>query len=228
MPKFRLLSLPLRSDDPSWPGAPPPARTEVYSAISQGDVANQTVIHLFSHSGTHLDAPKHFNDAGAIAADLPIESYIFFKPTVIEIPRGRDGAITRADLEPFTEQIKAADIVCLRTGWSAQRSTDPATYAEFGPRITTDAAQFFMDNFPDLRGIAIDAVSIAAPHFVEDARKAHWIFTGVGREDGRFILLFEDLRIDSDLGDAVRIYTIPLYIPESDGSPCTIFAEFAD
>ncbi|MEQ8677359.1 MAG: cyclase family protein [Aggregatilineales bacterium] len=74
---FRLLSFPLTETAPVWPGNPPSAKTEVASAIADGDVANTTVLHLFSHSGTHLDAPKHFNDAGKSAYQLPIENYIF-------------------------------------------------------------------------------------------------------------------------------------------------------
>ncbi|MCU0503532.1 MAG: cyclase family protein, partial [Anaerolineae bacterium] len=62
--RYRLLSYPLSAASPVWPGNPPSARTEPFSSIAGGGNSNTTLLHLFSHSGTHLDAPKHFNDAG--------------------------------------------------------------------------------------------------------------------------------------------------------------------
>ncbi len=62
MTEFRLLSYPMTNDAPVWPGNPPAAQTKAASSIAAGDMANTTVLTLFSHSGTHFDAPKHFND----------------------------------------------------------------------------------------------------------------------------------------------------------------------
>jgi kynurenine formamidase len=94
--------------------------------------------------------------------------------------------------------------------------------------LDPDAARYLMETFPNLRAVAIDAASIGAPEKEQPTIDTHQILTGKGREDGRYLLIFEDLRIDSDLGDANRIYAWPLFIVGSDGSPCTIVAEFAD
>jgi kynurenine formamidase len=56
--------------------------------------------------------------------------------------------------------------------------------------------------------------------------ETHRLLTGAVKGDGRFIIILEDLRVDSDLGAAERIYAWPLFIEGSDGSPCTIVAEF--
>ena len=223
---FRVLSYPLRPDDPVWPGNPPPVRAEAFQAIANGDVVNTTVLHLFSHSGTHLDAPKHFNEYGPAAIDLPIEAYIFFAPAVVTVPKPQGGLIVPAEIEQYAEKISAADIVFLYTGWSAVRSRDPHRYATRGPALHPDTARVFIDEFPTLRAVAIDAVSIGSPQHEQEAIETHQILTGVGREDGRFLLIFEDLRIDPDLDNAVRIYAWPLFIEGSDGSPCTMVAEF--
>ena len=79
-----------------------------------------------------------------------------------------------------------------------------------------------------MKGVAIDAVSIGAPDFRDELRETYRILTGVGRTDGRFLLILEDLRIDPDMDRARRIYAWPLQIEGSDGSPCTIVAEFPD
>jgi arylformamidase len=225
---FRLLSYPLSSSSPVWPSNPLAVKTEAHSSIIKGDVANTTILHLYSHSGTHLDSPKHFNEQGASAYQLPIENFIFFAPVMLDVPKSENGAIRQADLQPYAESLANADLALLRTDWSSQRATDPERYAGQGPFLHPDGARFLMNSFPRLKAVAIDAVSIGAPGFPDETVETHRILTGVGRTDGRFLLIFEDLRIDPDLSRARRIYAWPLFIEESDGSPCTIVAEFPD
>lgn len=223
---YRLLSYPLSAQAPVWPGNPPAAETEPYGSIARGGKSNTTRLRLFSHSGTHVDAPKHFNDGGPSAVELPIEAFIFSRPYVVEIPKPAGGFITRAELEPQWEALQRADLCLLRTGWSRVRSTDPDRYARQGPLLHPDAARFLVDACPSLRGVATDAISIGAPGYGRESVETHQILTGLGRTDGRFLLIFEDLRIDADLGRARRIFGWPLFIEGSDGSPCTVVAEF--
>jgi kynurenine formamidase len=203
-------------------------KTEAHSSIAQGNNSNTTVLHLFSHSGTHLDAPKHFNDQGASAYELPIEQYIFFAPVVLDVPKPDGGLIAQAELAPYAGPLANADLALLRTQWSDVRDSDPERYVNKGPLLHPDGARFLMESFPHLKGVAIDAVSIGAPGFPHESVETHRILTGVGRTDERFLLIFEDLRIDPDLGHAHRIYAWPLFIEGSDGSPCTIVAELPD
>ncbi|QPC84083.1 cyclase family protein [Phototrophicus methaneseepsis] len=224
---FRLLSFPLSASAPVWPGNPPAAQTEANSAIANGDNANTTILHLFSHSGTHLDAPKHFNDAGASAYQLPIDRYIFHSPLVLEVPKPEGGPIHQYELEPYAQQLGAADLAMLRTGWIEKRTSEPKRYPQEGPYLDPEAARYLM-TFSKLKGVAIDAVSIGAPYAYPESVATHQALTGVGRDDGHFLLILEDLRIDADLGNARRIYAWPLLIEGSDGSPCTIVAEFPD
>jgi arylformamidase len=133
-----------------------------------------------------------------------------------------NAAVKRAHLVSVEEW----DLVLLRTGWSQWRDLEKERYVTRNPMLHPEAARYLMESFPNIRGVAIDAASIGAPEKVEPTIETHQILTGKDREDGRFILIFEDLRIDSDLEQASRIYAWPLFIAESDGSPCTIVAEF--
>jgi len=225
---YRLLSYPLSASSPVWPGNPPAAEMEPFSSIARGGKSNTTRLRLFSHSGTHVDAPKHFNDAGPSAFELPIAAFIFSRPCVVEVPKPDGGFITRAELESYRETLCRADLCLLRTGWSSMRPADPDRYARQGPLLHPDAARFLMDRVacPSLRGVATDAISIGSPGYGRESVETHQILTGLGRTDGRFLLIFEDLRIDPDLGQARRIFGWPLLIEGSDGSPCTIVAEF--
>jgi kynurenine formamidase len=226
MSRFRLLSYPLNANAPVWPGNPPAALTKPFSAIARGDDANTTVLTLFSHSGTHLDAPNHFNDDGPPAAALPVDAFIFFHPLVIEVPKVADEMVELADLTPHAAALADADLLFLRTGWAAQRVANSTLYVEHNPMVHPEAARYLLEQFPKLRGLAIDAPSVGAPSKYSETVETHRLLTGAVKGDGRFIIILEDLRIDSDLGAAERIYAWPLFIEESDGSPCTIVAEF--
>ena len=226
-PRFIVLSHPLRADAPTWPGNPPAAEIELRDAIERGDVANTTVLRLFSHSGTHVDTPWHFNPNGPAAWQLPIERFVFEAPRLLDLPCSDSEAITRARLEAHSDTIAAADLLLLRTGWAINRPLDPRRFVEDGPLLDPEAAHWLVDRHPDLRAIATDAVSIGSPSQPEVSVEIHHALTGVGRADGRFVLIYEDVDIVPEVARAIRIYAWPLFIDGADGSPVTIVAELA-
>jgi arylformamidase len=228
MSTYHLLSHPLTPDAPVWPGNPAAARTEPHESIAGGDDVNTTRIELFSHSGSHVDAPWHFNAEGPRAADLPISSFVFDRPVLLELPKPEGGFITPDDLEPHADELPGADLALLRTGWSRLRAEDPARYVEHGPLLHPDGARRLMQLAPSLRGVAIDAVSIGSPQHPDESVETHHVLSGVGDASGRFVLIYEDVSIDPELRRARRVYAWPLFIPDSDGSPVTMVAELDD
>ncbi len=66
------ISVALRTGGVVYPGNPPISIT-AQQAISQGAGANVSRLDLGSHSGTHVDAPKHFFDDGAGVDALPLD-----------------------------------------------------------------------------------------------------------------------------------------------------------
>ncbi|MEO7712647.1 MAG: cyclase family protein [Gemmatimonadaceae bacterium] len=66
------ISVALRTGGVVYPGNPPISIT-AQQAISQGAGANVSRLDMGSHSGTHVDAPKHFFDDGAGVDALPLD-----------------------------------------------------------------------------------------------------------------------------------------------------------
>lgn len=60
------VSVPIRPRMPIWPGNAG-VETELTDAIARGDEANVTAVRLGAHTGTHVDAPRHFLADGATA-----------------------------------------------------------------------------------------------------------------------------------------------------------------
>ena len=223
-----LLSYPLRADAPVWPGNPPAADIELVDSTARGDVANTTILRLVSHSGTHVDTPWHFNPDGPAAWQLPVEAFVFDAPRLIDVPAGERTVIGPDLLEPQAATIAEADLLMLLTGWSARRATDPARYAAEGPMLSPDAARWLLEAGPHLRAIATDAISIAAPWDLPRAVETHHVLMGVGSDDARFVLIYEDVRLVPEAARATRVQAWPLFVEGADGSPVTIVAELPD
>jgi arylformamidase len=225
--RYLVLSHPLRPGAPVWPGNPPAAITELQGSIERGHESNSTRLSLFSHSGTHVDTPWHFDGHGPAAWQLPIDRFVFVAPRLLRVPKPEGGFITVDDLEPHATSLVSADIALLLTGWGQYRGNDPERYVQRGPLLHPDAARWLMDRYPGLRAIATDAVSIGSPAFPTETVETHRVLLGAGRDDGRFVLAYEDVALDDRADAAVRIYAWPLFIEGADGSPCTIVAELA-
>jgi arylformamidase len=67
------VSMPVRNGGLVYPNNPPISITAVQS-IAAGRTANVSRIEIGSHTGTHVDAPKHFFDDGAGVDALPLET----------------------------------------------------------------------------------------------------------------------------------------------------------
>ncbi|MEM7394443.1 MAG: cyclase family protein, partial [Verrucomicrobiota bacterium] len=63
------VSMTLSPDFPVWPGDPAISFDQVMD-MEKGDMCNVTRMELGVHSGTHVDAPRHFLKDGGTVEDL--------------------------------------------------------------------------------------------------------------------------------------------------------------
>ena len=73
----------ITADVAEWPGDTPFAQKWV-SRMERGDSVNVTALTLSPHTGTHADAPLHYNTAGLPIGEVPLDVYIG-RATVVEI-----------------------------------------------------------------------------------------------------------------------------------------------
>ena len=158
---FKILSYPIKDGDPTWPGNPT-CSLEPHTSIAKGDTANTATIHLFNHYGTHLDGPMHFNPNGISLDKVPVERFFYQKPLVIDVPKKAGEKILTEDLIPYKDQIAQADFLFLRTGFWKKRKSDPSVYENNGPAVGSAAATYLRENFPNLKAIGLDFVSLAS------------------------------------------------------------------
>ena len=77
------LTVTLHNDLVHWPGNPP-IQIQTLQDMKQGDPKNLSAFSMGAHSGTHMDAPKHFMKDG-ISLDRLLLEVVVGAARVIEI-----------------------------------------------------------------------------------------------------------------------------------------------
>jgi arylformamidase len=223
---YKRISYTLTSKAPGWPNNPTLEITPD-SLISNGDNCNTFQLNLFNHFGSHMDGPKHFNDQGARLGDLPIETFFYERPLLVDIPKTFGELVTVTELSPFQESIKSADLLMIRSGFSEQRVHNPARYASEGPAMSAEACKYLMDYFPNLKAIALDWISLASYVHPEDGVLAHQYL--LGKFHNHYICIIEDLLFEGlDNKTLKKVWSIPLFVEEIDSAPVTVLAEVGE
>ncbi len=81
------VSVPLDGNLPTYPGNVP-FSLEPTKRIARGDSSNVSALHLSAHTGTHVDAPRHFFD-NAAGTDAPLLEMLLGRTRVIEVTTRR-------------------------------------------------------------------------------------------------------------------------------------------
>ncbi len=107
------LSVPVDAGTVVYPGDPTP-RFEVHSTIER-DGFNLLSIHLGSQSGTHVDAPYHFEEDRLRIDEVPVDRFV--GPGVVVDATGLEarGEITWEHVAPVEDQLAPGVVVLLRT-----------------------------------------------------------------------------------------------------------------
>lgn len=223
-----FLSYILKPEDAVWPGEPSIEITQCTCIGEDGNFANTFKSILPNHCGTHYDAPFHFNANGPRITELPVEYFWFENVVTLDIPKAPEEGVRQEDLERKEEEIKKADLLLLKTGFYKYRSEEPKTYSARGPYMDPGACRYLVDNFPDLRCIGFDFLSIGSP-CNDLSVAAHQALLGCYKD--KFITGIEDMnleplyRIDKKIR---RVIVAPLRMAKVDSSQVTVIADFED
>src|SRR5262249_19122520 len=103
---------------------------------------NVTCAEFAVHTGTHIDAPRHFLSDGRTIEQLPLE---LTQGTAVgwTVQCGPGEAIEVADLEANTPHAEPGDVVTVHTGWG--RFYDDHERYRDHPYLSTDAAEWLVE-----------------------------------------------------------------------------------
>lgn len=204
--KIYDLTHTIRNDMPVYPGTEQPRLTTACTIEEVG--YRETLLHMYSHTGTHMDAPAHMLPDGAT-----LDSYAPEKlaGAAVVVDCRRQKAITLPLLQRY--DLSGVDFVLFCTGWDKKWGT-PAYYEDF-PCLTAEAAAY-LAALP-LKGVGEDSISLDPcdstdfPNHIA-LMKADFINT-------------ENLKgLDALLGRRFTFVTLPLKFENADGCSCRAIA----
>ena len=201
------LTLPLSSGDRG-------VRIEPAQRLDK-DGGNASTLCLYSHCGTHMDAPIHFG-AGPESIDaLAVENLIGPARVADVRPIGPRALIEPEHLGAVTEQFKPGESLLICTGWSAYYGQEK--YRDELPRISAELAQWCVES--KVRMLGVEPPSVADVNNIEELTKIHRILLEGG------IIIVEGLSNLTSLSKPkVTFIALPLKVTGGDGAPARAIA----
>lgn len=206
--KILDISLPLSTRLPTWPGNPA-FEFQADKRIFAGDSSNVSRLVLGTHSGTHVDAPRHFLDGGVGVDELPLDELVGpCRVVEIDVPEGR---------RPIgvTEIQRAAGGPPPRRLLLKTPNSRLWTRADFTPDfgyLAPDAAEWLVA--AGVRLVGIDYLSIE--EFRRPGAPTHHALLGAG------VVVIEGLNLAEVRPGSYELICLPLRIEGSDGSPARV------
>jgi arylformamidase len=204
VPKLLDVSVPLREGLPAYPGNPP-FELQPLKRIAEGGSSNVSRLMLGTHTGTHVDAPKHFFDDGAGVDGLAL-NLLIGRARVIDI--SKRGGITAGDLEAagLREDLR----VLFKTPNSALWNSD--TFHEDYAHLTEAGARYLVDQ--GVKVVGIDYLSIE--QFKKPGAPAHRMLLSNG------VIIIEGLNLADAEPGMYEMYCLPLLVAGGDGAPARV------
>ena len=180
------------------------------TSVLARDGWNARTLKLYSHAGTHMDAPRHFIDDGATLDAMPLEPCVGPARVIDVTGVGPGEVITPDHLGAAAETIGPGDRLLLKTGWSA-RAGRPE-YRDRLPRIGIELARWLADRRVAL--IGVEPPSVADVNDLDEVTQVHRTLLAAG------IVIVEGLtNLDALTREQVVFIALPLKIEGGDGTP---------
>ncbi len=200
--KWIDVTLPIRPGMVVWPGDPK-VTVRPLKEIAKGGSSNVSRLAFSAHTGTHMDAPRHFFINGRPLDELPLEAVIG-PARVIAI---RDPESIKVE-ELRRSRIRRGERILFKTRGAAAR----LQRANFDPNyvyITQEAARYLAAR--GVRTVGIDYLSVGG--YKRDSAETHRELLGAG------IWIIEGLDLSRVPPGRYDLICLPLRIAGADGAP---------
>lgn len=176
---------------------------------------NATMLHLYSHSGTHMDAPHHF-EVNSQTIDKLAPGRLISEAWVVDLTTvGPREIIVPDHLGAIAPKISKGQSVLLHTGWSKRLGTD--AYRNQLPRISPELAHWLGERGVNMLGV--EPPSIADVNDLQEVTEVHTILM---QNDIVIIEGLTNLHLLSQ--EKVTLVALPLKVENGDGAPARVIA----
>ena len=199
---FIDISAMIRSGMVHWPGDPAVKISRIHS-IRKGDAANVSRIEMGSHSGTHMDAPRHFIERGKGIDQMPLDATIG-EARVIDI---HDPVCIKPE-ELRKHRIQSGERILLRTSNSLTSRKQNSFVKDF-VYLSLAAARFLVQC--RVRTVGVDYLSVGG--YRADGAATHQALLRAG------IWIIEGLDLMQAKAGKYELVCLPLKLSRGDGAP---------
>lgn len=202
MSRIHDISVPVKTGGLVYPGNPEIA-IELQQAVARGAGANVSSIHFGSHTGTHVDAARHFFDNGESVDEIDLS--ILIGPAIVLSFDDTLMSIRASDLE--TQDLRGHKRVILRTRNSSFLTT-PGFHTNY-TYLAPDGAEFLLSRGVELVGI--DYLSIEQFH--SGHHRTHRALLE------KKVVIVEGLNLENVRPGEYELVCLPLRLEGLDGAP---------
>lgn len=199
------ISLPIGPDLLVWPGNPA-VEIRPVQRMADGDGADVSELRLGTHTGTHVDPPRHMIEGAEGIDQVPLE--VLMGPCAVVDARGRRGALGADDLDSL-DVPTGADRVLLRTDNSDLWRNLPAEFPDEYVCLSPDGARWIVE--AGIRLIGTDFLGIERRGAAGHPAHVELLTNGV--------TIVEGLDLGHVQPGAYRLTVLPLLIVGGDGGP---------
>ncbi|MFD1019974.1 arylformamidase [Thalassobacillus hwangdonensis] len=193
------ITMMLNEQTPPWPGDEPYRYGLTWTMEDTGSV-NVGNISMSNHTGTHVDAPFHYDNDGKKIAELPPERFI--GEALVVNMEGKQ-VVAASDLQEY-DLADVSKVIVQSNSWK-DRTQFPQDYTVLGD----DLGPFLKENGINLIGVDTPSVD---PETSKELAAHHSLYAND-------VLILEGLLLDEVQPGNYELIAFPLKMEEADGSP---------
>lgn len=198
----------INEDMTVYPGTEKPKIKKTNTLEKDG--FRESKLTMYSHVGTHIDAPAHMLEKSPYLDELHISRFIG-RATILDFTS--KSKIELKDIKLYEEEIKNSEFIIIKTGWEKYWGEDK--YFKGFPTMDEECVNW-ISKF-NLKGIGVDAISIDSVDSEE--------FIVHKTILSKNIISIENLcNLDSVKSKYFTLSVLPLKLSEADGSPVRAIA----
>lgn len=202
--KIYDITLPISESLATWPGDPA-VSIELASSLAKGDEANVTRLSLGAHTGTHIDAPSHFEPDGIGVDALPLD--LLVGPCRVLDLTGEAGPIGRRTLARC--DLQGVSRALFKTANSEIWNRDAGRFCETFVGLSKEGAAFLIERGIRLAGI--DYLSIEP--FQSRGHPTHHLLLRNG------VVILEGVNLSGVPAGDYELIALPMKVEGADGAP---------
>ena len=203
-------------DMPVYPGTEAPKLEPANTYEENG--FKETLLSMYTHTGTHMDPPAHLYADGATLDRMPIAQFVGTAVVVDCSELDEGGRITMEHIDRVREDADRAEFLLFHTGWDRYWGKDK--YFGDYPCITDEVADYVIQS--GKKGVGLDTIGldpIADEHLTLHKKLLR-------KND---IVIIENLNDLQAVGtELFTLCALPLRHIDADGSPIRAIAILKD